>query len=54
LEFLTTMSNKSNNFWYKASFLTPFFDFGGFALNVFSKYAAGFLTPKKVNADALG
>jgi hypothetical protein len=30
--FLTAMSN---NFWYKASFLTPFFDFGDFAVNVF-------------------
>jgi hypothetical protein len=41
VEFLTAMSNKSHNLWCKASFLTPFFDFGGFAVNVFFEVCCG-------------
>jgi hypothetical protein len=35
------MSNKSNNFWYKASFLTLFFEFGDFAVNIFFEVCCG-------------
>jgi hypothetical protein len=41
VEFLTAMSNKSNDFWYKASVLIPFFDFGDFAVNVFFEVCCG-------------